>query len=1160
MNVLQKSQKYYINRIRLINFHNFTDEAVDIKDGGHLFILGDNGSGKTTLLDAVHYVLTAGESLELNSAARIAGSKAEGRRVQDIITRYNIDSGHLNPNGAITYAALELKSFNNKPIVAAIGMMVNSPTDNLNRWGIIKSGVLEDIPFICDTLEGSRPRTGQEMKKEIGSNNCFLQLQRYKNVLADRLFGSLEQFAEFCRFLKICKAYREIASQTTDYHELFKKLLPTPGVERFERVIESLNKLDSSRIEIDALIGKRDYVSFLTQLLNDLKYKKKLIGALECMKLEFNINDIKDSIELKKRESSALKKNLSDLSVSIESLSRDKSACEEQLDDYKQRDSSGIVRQESELNKRIEELSVSVKKLEDDLSNKFQQQQLISEKLKSISDNVFLELKKTFVLLSEISQNIPFSIGELIAITDKCLHEKEPCVIIEILSKLDFLPYNDLLMKHNTQIAIELNESNGILESVKTQIRELEEELENLESTEEAIPYVDNFSDAIETLRADMIKYKPLYLGLEWNAGITKSEIDFIEEFIGEDILASIIIKNRQFEDASQLILNDDFTGIRLVSEELLLETKIDTPAWIKKYFSLKNSDPLCLVALIYEFYSEREPTFDFENEILGFRSHKRHLVGKEAFLIGEKNRKNKIKNKIKELKAELKDLKSDLDHAEQEHKKVKLRKKNLNNLESILKRCESFFTKNINDYINIQLELKHCNEIISDRNIQIESNNKTLQSSQNRLIEIRKIISSEGLENLDEKISAVTLQIKSLDGQIGSGKVECGKIEERLKVIQFFIEEKSENLVNNESLFNEKSDQFKSANEEIGNVVEYLKELRHQEKIGSLIKCSGLINKYSDERIILTTRLHERIRDKELGMQYNFTYYDEDNMLVDRQGRSVYDIHKQYELDIKDMQEVINEKTSELFKKIIMDDLVRFLKERINHVEEMEKNVNEILKRRQFGNNQYYLKIRPADKYKNLVKIIKTYSPLNSETEKELKDFFEYYRLDIVDTEPGEIPEMLDYRNWYGYEMLVKTSDSEGKVLNKYVKNIGSGGEQAVPNYLLVLTIAHFIYQGSSIKLPVLLFDEAFYGIDAGRRDQLMGFAGDIGLQVVIATPDQDGVRQEIMYSTSLFIRKDKDYNIKIQPVYWTNPDGDKQEKFEFIDKNEGMQIGSVQ
>ena len=217
------------------------------------------------------------------------------------------------------------------------------------------------------------------------------------------------------------------------------------------------------------------------------------------------------------------------------------------------------------------------------------------------------------------------------------------------------------------------------------------------------------------------------------------------------------------------------------------------------------------------------------------------------------------------------------------------------------------------------------------------------------------------------------------------------------------------------------------------------------------------------------------------------------------------------------------------------------YLRERIEHLQTMVKNINQLLDDRYFGNNQYVFKIKVQKKYERFISIIKKYNPLNEEIENELQNFFKDYRNEIVDTEPSEIPELLDYRNWYIYEMYVKSPDSEGSVMDKRVKSVGSGGEQAVPNYLLILTISNFLYSGTKIKLPILIFDEAFYGIDAGRRDQLMGFAGDIGLQIFIATPDQDGVRKEIAYSTSLLVVKDKNYDVHLYPFHWKNPDSDK-------------------
>ncbi|MDR2159920.1 MAG: AAA family ATPase, partial [Treponema sp.] len=40
-----------LERIRLVNWHNFSDAVIDI--GNRCLLAGDNGSGKSTIIDAI---------------------------------------------------------------------------------------------------------------------------------------------------------------------------------------------------------------------------------------------------------------------------------------------------------------------------------------------------------------------------------------------------------------------------------------------------------------------------------------------------------------------------------------------------------------------------------------------------------------------------------------------------------------------------------------------------------------------------------------------------------------------------------------------------------------------------------------------------------------------------------------------------------------------------------------------------------------------------------------------------------------------------------------------------------------------------------------------------------------------------------------------------
>ncbi len=260
---------FRIHRIRMINFHNSTHETIPVKNGGHLFLLGDNGSGKTTVLDAVHYVLTAGHSMEFNSAARVAGSRKDsGRRAQGIVMRYNMtaEPATLNPGGGVSYAAVELIDNHNKSLVLAVGLSCSSMDESIHHWGIIRSGTLEEVPFIIEELNGERPRNQREMKAALDNKGFYGRIGSYRRDLATRLYGSETTYSEVCKFLSTSKAYREIVSSTGDYHLLFRKLLQEPDPEVFEKVISQLKSLEDSRQDLERMQNRLGFLTDLAEL------------------------------------------------------------------------------------------------------------------------------------------------------------------------------------------------------------------------------------------------------------------------------------------------------------------------------------------------------------------------------------------------------------------------------------------------------------------------------------------------------------------------------------------------------------------------------------------------------------------------------------------------------------------------------------------------------------------------------------------------------------------------------------------------------------------------------------------------------------------------------------------------------------------------------
>ena len=50
------------------------------------------------------------------------------------------------------------------------------------------------------------------------------------------------------------------------------------------------------------------------------------------------------------------------------------------------------------------------------------------------------------------------------------------------------------------------------------------------------------------------------------------------------------------------------------------------------------------------------------------------------------------------------------------------------------------------------------------------------------------------------------------------------------------------------------------------------------------------------------------------------------------------------------------------------------------------------------------------------------------------------------------------------------------------------------------------------------------------------MAFADDLGLQLFVSSPDQDGVKREIKHSVSFIVIKDENLDVHLAPVVWRN------------------------
>ena len=1123
---------YLIRSIRMINFHNFTDETIHIEGGGHLFLLGDNGCGKTTILDAVQYVLTAGQSMEWNSAARISGSKRDGRKVQGIILRYNLDTGVINTKGAISYVALEITGRNGKPLTIGMGMSATAMDEKIRFWGIIRECPLRDVPFLIEEDGRLRPASRREFKETLESGSGFISNRKsYRQDIANRLFGGEDSYQDICRFLAMGKAYREISAGAADYHALFKRLLPEPRTTIFVQIIEALRTLDESQTILDDLDRKLSWLHELQAIVNNISEQRQAMQHYDWLLCRLSINKITGEQESIQQKIQAGKEQLlhnKSERVSFERLDRD---FEERLDTLKAKDTSGLVIQE----KRIQ-LDLSTEKAAFNQSK----EQLTSERSKWQHDekqwleqqNLFFKKLTSFIpALVKQAISLPFSITTLQNELDLVSRNKDYTLFSSVDIQECIKQSDKHLQSCHQDLTRLVDREQDLLEKIALQEKNLAER----EKQSEIYPDLPHYQECLRTMQQNMLSPRPLYLGLEWLPTVKLKVREYIEECIGEEILGTLFFRENEYEQARKIGVHHP--AQRISCEKHTTET---IPDWMRPVFDLQNSDPECLRCLATEMESDGlQPQVSLLDgkAFLAFRSHERALCGRPPRLIGGESRKKALAAEIRSIRNELKNLNRDKRELSRSIKNALEQQDDLNNF-------KVFLQEHMQELLDISRKVKELNqqleyqqERLQTQQEKTDSHKRALDSLIRRHKELNDRIAGEGLANLERRINTLKnkkaanqAQIRELDQKIGGDERDLVQLQEKTAQLAITLSQSEQQKEQTER-------KLRAILPDVTDIAHYVLK----SKKGQQFKSSKAIEKERNNSDVIArtdeNQLRAKVNDPEFGGGFRFHYESNTNELRDFRQQDLPTIIQQQSDALTEQKEVINDRTRKLFKQIIMTDLLDYLREHVGELEQMIRRINTRLGQRSFGGQCYRFRLRPLNQYKRLITIIKQISSFDPLAEQELETFFADNREAIISTEAGSIPEELDYRNWYKYELEVSTIGEEGVVMDRQTKSIGSGGEQAVPNYLLILTIAHFLYQRKKVRLHVLLFDEAFYGIDAGRRDQLLGFATDLDLQLFIASPDQDGVRQEVEHSTTLLVKKDSDFNVHLYPFHWQNP-----------------------
>jgi energy-coupling factor transporter ATP-binding protein EcfA2 len=160
---------------------------------------------------------------------------------------------------------------------------------------------------------------------------------------------------------------------------------------------------------------------------------------------------------------------------------------------------------------------------------------------------------------------------------------------------------------------------------------------------------------------------------------------------------------------------------------------------------------------------------------------------------------------------------------------------------------------------------------------------------------------------------------------------------------------------------------------------------------------------------------------------------------------------------------------------------------------------------------------------------------------------------------------DQLDYRRWVEIALLhCDDVDTRVRPWDSAVSGFGSGGEQRVPVYVLLLTAAAMQFAVSNAPLRLLMHDEAFARMDQRNADLVIRFAQQLGVGLVIASPNLDLFAEGVQYATAYRLRQLQNGLIAREALHLRAaplpaPDGDGDEDAELAPIMRGREVREI-
>lgn len=1076
-----------LTKIKLVNWHLFSNQTIDIKDNA--LISGENGSGKSTLLDAMQYLFVGGRS---GSKFNIAATDDAKRTLEGYIRgRIGAENKeYLRPGDVVSHLALEFYDEQSKKFTT-IGCVLDLP----------KGGTLKERFYLLDNvsihdglfLEKKYPRDFKSMKAYLKAIEVefapFESQKKYRDALA-RFFGM----------------------DATKYAKILPKALAFKSIDLQAFVFEFL--LDDDPIDIQSL---KNNVAQLKKIEQQIKKDKEKLEILDKInqtgeditlsQQQQDINKIVDQLNWVEKRESFIKEN-EDKLVNIEKRLDYLRDAKAQIDDQIEDSEQAILNLERA--KNDSDLSRTLSQYQDALTKKAHEYESQKEILTSLKQT----LQKEFLTIKELINLMP---------------NEAMKAFVGYYQQNEDNPDSDDLQHHlaalNTEVTAYLQAHYAEKDKVESDKRDLSEQirlsqtrLSQLRRHVKTYPfYVENL---INTLNQELSNYykkevsvKPLCELIEVNDETWRNAL---EGYLSSQRF-DIIVDPRYFNDALEIYDRVKFEqkiyGVGLVNTQKLtnfeqvnpgtLAEKVTTDhAHARYYLNMILNNTYCVsnVQDLKSYNRAITPT------CMTYSNHTARQINPRTYEVPF------IGNKATQIQ-------------------IELESRNLEQLESKMDKLYDLTDKH--DRILRLLNQSRSSQLVHQGQLRYLDLIKQTRKEYTQLeAHIQSLGKDKNLQKIDEQVEKERQKRKDLriDSDQLVGEIATHR-DERQRILDLIDDVK------------DKLDLFMSAQKELAkkhpeklslaNTQFYALKLKHKENYDAISEYIASSNVSLNSQIIKANADMVNLMKQYITLYHfgaapdleHLVYFEQEAQMI-RNNNLV-----RYEQEATELR-----RSSEIGFK---EEFVGKLRASIENAQQQIEELNFALQDKTFGSDSYQLIYKASDHpdYKLYYEIIMGNDAINKHTlftegltkknEQILMELFE--KIASNDPEYDQLTyKFLDYRNYMSYDIEVTNKNGNKSLFSKVSKE-KSGGETQVPFYIVIAaSFQQLLTKNRRVDSGcIVLFDEAFNNMDESRIDAMMKFYNSLSIQLFIAVPPQR-VSNIINYvNTSLVIVKENDYAI---------------------------------